>query len=107
MHGKQADDLGSSKNTGSQTKFERFHFSTQSFNSGKPCRSKFNGFVLVSAAGEPGDAQTFVGEAIYAVAVRSRFRPSFGRLRNVVRSGRIWLPLFQPELVHGAQERRE
>src|SRR5712675_1989967 len=68
---------------------------------------KFNWFVLSSPAGGPADEQTFVSEAIYAVAVRPRFLPSFGRLRNVVRSGRIWLPLFQPELVCRAQERRE
>jgi hypothetical protein len=55
---------------------------------------KFNWFVLASAAGGPADEQTFVSETIYAVAFRPRFHPSFGRLRNVVRGGRIWLPLF-------------
>jgi len=76
-------------------KFERFHFSTESFKfRQRHADQKFNWFVLASPAGGPADEQTFVSKAIYAVAVRPRFHPSFGRLRNVVRGGRIWLPLF-------------
>src|SRR5712672_2263744 len=86
-----------------------FHFSTKTFKfRRRHSEQTFNWFVLASAAiSGAADDQTFVSEAVYAVAVRPRFSPPFGRLRNVVRGGRVRLPLFQPELVHGAQERRE